>query len=458
MLAAMLFVPLYLQAAAWHAGFAAQGWYTLATATPAWIEGWTGAIWIHSMAAVPWVVLIVGAGLRLSEPELEEQALLDGSQRQVFWHVTLRAARPAVALAALWIAILTAGEMTVTDLFAIRTYAEEVYTRIAVGQEAGDAPLGMLPGMSITAALIAAALVLASRLGPRERPLSFRRQLVFATGRWRWPLLLAVAAIVLLMIGVPLGSLIYKAGVLVTQTDAGRLRCWSPWKCLRIIAAAPWRFRREFTWSLSISALAAAADVLAALPLAWWARRGRWRAGPAIAVTAVCLAVPGPVLGLAVIWLLNTPSLPWLVHLYDHSILAPWLALALRGLPAATLVLWHALKTVPGGLLETAALDGAGPVTRMLRLVLPLRWPALLLAWLVALAVALGDLAASILVVPPGVMTLSIQVFGLLHYGVEDQVAGICLALVTFCGALAGLAAWLIRRWIVVPLDAAARK
>ncbi len=48
-------------------------------------------------------------------------------------------------------------------------------------------------------------------------------------------------------------------------------------------------------------------------------------------------------------------------------------------------------------------------------------------AWLVAFAVAWGELAASILVVPPGVITLPIQIFNLIHYGVDDQVAGISL-------------------------------
>ena len=106
------FVPLYLQAAAWQAGFGAQGWCTRSFAETVWLAGWRGAIWIHAMAAVPWVVLIVGMGLRLVEAELEEQALLDGSPRQVFFRVTLRGALPAVGVAALWTAIVTAGEMT----------------------------------------------------------------------------------------------------------------------------------------------------------------------------------------------------------------------------------------------------------------------------------------------------------------------------------------------------------
>ena len=39
---------------------------------------------------------------------------------------------------------------------------------------------------------------------------------------------------------------------------------------------------------------------------------------------------------------------------------------------------------------------------------------------------------------PPGVVTLSIHIFNLVHYGVQDQVAGICLALTAVLIALAG--------------------
>ena len=74
-----------------------------------------------------------------------------------------------------------------------------------------------------------------------------------------------------------------------------------------------------------------------------------------------------------------------------------------------------------------------------------MRWPAVGLAFLLSLAVGLGDLAASILVVPPGVATLSIHIFSLLHYGVEDQVAGICLALVGLLAVVAA-GAWSIMK------------
>ena len=76
-------------------------------------------------------------------------------------------------------------------------------------------------------------------------------------------------------------------------------------------------------------------------------------------VSALFLAVPGPVIGLGIIALLTTPDVPGLFWLYNQSIFAPWLALWMRSLPLATLIMWQALRSVPVEMLEAAAVDGA---------------------------------------------------------------------------------------------------
>lgn len=447
LLGILFFVPLYLQAAAWQVVFGQQGWLDLSRGLPEALHGWPEVVWIHSLAAIPWVTMVTGAGFWLVEPELEEQALLDGSPSQVFWQVTLRQALPAVAVAVALIFIVTAGEMTVTDLFQVRTYAEEVYTRMAVGQEPGEAALGVLPGVLLTAVLAAVALGGMSRLAPPERPLSNRSRWVYRLGRGRWLVTVLLSLLLLVLVGIPVVSLAYRAGLVSLLTPEGPYRGWSLTKCLGMVATSPLRFHREFGWSLLLGVLAATTAVLLAAGLVWVTRGHRLATGAVLAVAALAWATPGPLLGVAIIGLLNRPELPWLAALYDQTIAAPWLALGIRALPPAILIQWHALRTIPRELLDAAVVDGAAPWTRFWRIVLPNRVAAIALAWVVALAVALGDLVTSILVVPPGVMPLSIRIFGLLHYGVEDQVAGICLALLGLSVVVAAMVLWLGNRW-----------
>ena len=183
----LLFLPLYLQASAWQAGFGQEGWYS--TSAPRtrgggepWLAGWNAAVWVHTLAAIPWVVLFAGLGLRTVEAALEEQALLDGTPWQVFYRVTLPACWPALGLAAVWVAMSTAGDMTVTSIFSVRTYAEEVFNQISPHDEASGAMTALLPGILATLVLLGLGMFCCVRLARPERPLNLGPSRIFALG------------------------------------------------------------------------------------------------------------------------------------------------------------------------------------------------------------------------------------------------------------------------------------
>lgn len=446
----MLFVPIYLQAAGWDAGFGKQGWYSFAHGSAAvpLLDGWRAAIWIHGVAAIPWVILIAGLGLWLVEPELEEAAMLDGSALSVFLEITARRTVPFLVVATMWILVTVGTEMTVTDLYRVRTFAEEIYIDVpfvgAIDTIEPLRPTGVATALFVSS-LVAITLVMLSRLVPPEHFPSHTRRRVFRLGRWRWPAAFLIGLMVLVLIGTPILNLIYKAGLVVEQLDGGRVRQWSLTSFLRLVFNSPRHFSEEHGWTLLIAGLAATASVVVATPLGWLARRGLLRAVPAVASAAGGLAIPGPMIGLSVIWLLNREESDFLVWLYDRTIFAPWLAMFVKALPISSLILWYAFRTVPDELLESASSEGAGPVARFIRIGLPSRWRAVASAWCGAFAVASGDLAASILVVPPGITTIPVRVFGLLHSGVDDQVAGICLTTVWGFAAAGGLIIWLMR-------------
>lgn len=531
LVAVMIFVPLYMVTGAWDAGFGIQGWHTLATnphlAHEPWLSGWRGAIWVHAMAAVPWVALLVSAGLRTVERELEEDAVLRMSALRVVWHVTLRRAAAAIVVAGVWVAITTSAEIAVTDVYQVRTFAEEVYTQAALGafdfsnpvdpidtpsvldgrgasdrttsfvepqvvpSERDDAALGVQSsadalaarlsakdlwrGLALWSVLVLAMLWAGRRLiddlvhAPERQPWIWR----LGTSRWlaaavMWCCLLVVA-------GVPLANLVFKAGVRVTATDAGRERDWSAAKVSERLVAAPFEFHEELWQSAKLGMLAATAALIVSVPLAWsirgipralplpnrgthrqsqshpkrWQiRRHTWRQPwGRLGLIVALLVVPGPLLGIAVIRLLNRPvdsRLAFLAALYDSDF-SPWLVQTLRALPLVTLVLWPALASVPQSMLDTAATEGAGWWRRLLWIAVPQRWPALAAAWLVGLAVAIGELAATVLVVPPGPTTISVRIFSLIHYGVDDRVAAICLVVVFALAAAMLSVVWLIR-------------
>ena len=144
------------------------------------------------------------------------------------------------------------------------------------------------------------------------------------------------------------------------------------------------------------------AAMLVALPLAWRARHGDDRAKPAMCLSALGLAMPGPLVAIGLIWLFNHDWEP-LIAIYDRTLTVPVLALLIRVLPITLMICWHALRSIPAETIDSAATEGAGAWSRLWYVVLPQRWPALLAAMLAALALAAGDLTASILMLPAGV-------------------------------------------------------
>ncbi len=94
--------------------------------------------------------------------------------------------------------------------------------------------------------------------------------------------------------------------------------------------------------------------------------------------------------------------------------------------------------------LEIAQLAGASRWQSVRFVLAPALMTAALWLWLVILALTLGDVTTTVMAVPPGVTTLAIRIFNLVHYGVADQLAGLCLEavllFVTFAALVLALA------------------
>lgn len=445
---ALVLLPLHLVATGWLAALGDLGWLSqwLAGSGPSrgWLIGYGGAIALHALYAAPWAALLATAALSAVDSRREEQALLDAGPFRVLWRVTLREAAPALAAIGALLAVLAATEIAATDLLGVRTFAEEVYTQAAAGQLTGPGGEGgrlrLAAGVGALGLVAAAALgVLAVRLAPLvETP---------HTNAWRlsrresWPLGVAMWSLTALLLIAPIASLVITAGTGVEVVDEQPARRWSLAKTAQTVSAAPWQHRRELGVSLRLACAVATGATLVGAAIAWRLRRGGVAAAVGCVLLAIAVAIPGPVVGVWVIRLLNQPldsPLAWLGELYG-TWFAPWLAQTLRIAPALALLLWPAMARVADDLLAAARADGAGPVGRAFRVAGPLCLPALGAAWCVGFALSLGELSATVLVVPPGTPPLSVRLLSLLHYGVEDRVAAIGLVLVGIALLISGL-------------------
>jgi iron(III) transport system permease protein len=363
---------------------------------------------------------------------LEESALLDYWPGRVLLHVTLRRALGAIAAAALAVAVLTAGDMTVTDLLQIRTYAEEAYLQYSLGRGPGEAALVALPPLIVLGLLILITGRALGRFDPARLVSPFHRARLWQLGRWRILCGTLLTALIGNAAALPLYSLVWRAGRVGGRATIGRLPTWSLSGLMGTLQYASAEIWEPLKASLVWSAIAATLASLLACALAWASRRSMaWRI-VALGTLALTLATPGPVAGMGLV--LAYRAIPLV---YDSPAMIV-LAETLRTLPYSLLILWPFLRSFPQDYLDAAALDGQGPWGQIFRVVLPLSRRPLFAAWAIAFAIGLGELPATNLAAPPGTQPMSVLIWSLLHTGVESHLSGVALIMLTVIAA-AGL-------------------
>lgn len=445
-------VPMPLHATSWIGGFGNAGRMQAFGSAPL-LVGLPGAAFVHAMAALPWIVLLAGVGFRTVESELEESALLEMPPWRVVACVTVRRSVGALAGAALAVAVLTAGDMTVTDLLQVRSYAEEAYIQFQLGHGPASAAPVALPPLVVLGVLILVTARLLLRADPARLASVARQGRVWALGVWRIPIGVLVAATAGSVLFLPIFTLVWRAGRVGGIAASGQPPEWTLPGFLGTLRRAVLDVGGSFlagplenalksgTWSalrgpgrwlgnplgspllesMLWGAVGATAAVVLAWSLAWLSRQpGPWRWVCAASV-ALALATPGPVAGMAFVLAYREYAL-----IYDSSVNLVFV-FVLRTFPYALLVLWPAVRALPREHLEVAALEGTRAWGTIWRVALPGSRGALVAAWCVAFVLALGELPAANLVAPPGTSLISIEIWSLLHTGVESHLAGVAL-------------------------------
>ena len=184
-----------------------------------------------------------------------------------------------IAAAALAVAVLTAGDMTVTDLLQIRTYAEEVYLQYSLGRGPGAAAAVAVPPLLVLGVLIVSTARGLGDLDPARVVSSFQRAKPWPLGRWRVPCGVVLMGLFGNAVALPIYSLVWRAGRVGGRATLGQPPVWSTSGLLGTL-----RYAGDEIWEplkASLVWTAVAATLTALLGRAHWRgpAAGRWPGG-----------------------------------------------------------------------------------------------------------------------------------------------------------------------------------
>ena len=213
------------------------------------------------------------------------------------------------------------------------------------------------------------------------------------------------------------------------------------------------------TVALRVSLSLAIATVVVLLPLGIWAGHAlaiRTFRGKAVleALVAVPLILPPTVLGF---YLLVTFSARSPIGAAFEAAVGQTLAFSFAGLLVASVIanipfvvqpIQRAFESVPQEVREAAACCGLTPRQRFFRIEIPLAWPGILTAAMLAFAHTLGEFGVVLMVggnIPGETRTLSIAIYDRMQ-AFDDRAAGVMAAtLLAIAVATLSVTTWLGR-------------
>lgn len=393
-------------------------WRSLFPVVSGGTAGWAVAVLTLALRYAPLSASLLATGLAALEPAELETALCTGGGAAL-WAVARRRLMRLAGMSAAAVGALVFCESELPPLLGVHVYAEEFLAQVALEPSASAAAAQGWPLMAVA---LACAALLAGL--PRLKASAAGAVSLGWIGQWTHAparLRTVLPPLVLLLAGLPL--------VLLAWGSAQATGRW------------PAHAASALFNSLWVAGASAFAACLWGWALTRWAlRAGGWAVPTLNALLWALMLWPSAFTGIALAgW--GTPD--W------AGAAAPLvLAHALRVLPFAAwllLALGDAQPRSPG---EQLSMLGARSWLTWRHVHLPAAWPGLMAAFVLCAGLSLAELTATVLTVPPGMETVILRLYNLLHYGDQRGVMMLALmqGLTVALAVAAALAVWERRR------------
>jgi len=334
----------------------------------------------------------VAASLRGADPGQEEVARSLGSGRiKTFVRITLGQAKGAIAGGCLLVMLVLLAEYGAFEIVGYQTFTTEIFTEFNSYSLAASCALSLVLVLLSLLVLAGEGLLRGRGRVSRSGPMTQRLSPPLRLGWARWPVLALFAALVLLALGVPIGSALYWMADGLPPALSGGAN-------VSLLDAAGHT-------ALYGGAAGALATVMA-VPVALLAIRHSGRMRHALErSTYLVLGMPGVVIAFALSYFTERYAAGFG---YGTSMLLI-ACYAIMFFPLALVGVKASLARAPVSLDEVARSLGQRRLAVLLRVTLRLTGPGLVAAFCLVFLSAVTELTATLLLIPTGTQTLATQ-------------------------------------------------
>ncbi len=399
---------------------------------PVEITNMAGMIWVQGTDQIPLAFLLLAAALRSMDPSLEEAAMVAGSGvLRTTYRITARVLLPAI-LAVWMISFVRAVEnFEVPALIGmpagILVFATEVYLATKnVPTDFGMASTFGVVYLAITALGVilylrwtAASEQFATITGKGYRPTAFD------LGPWRRGIAVLTLLACFILFILPILVVVWSsflpyymapsAAAFSRLTLENYINLWT----LPLVRRSMWN---SFVLGIASSTITM---VLTAI-VAWIIVRTHWRGKGWLDFLAFSpIAMPGLVLGIAILWLYLVLPVPIYGTLWILLI-----AYVTKYLPYGMRACSSSMLQIKKELEEASEASGASFSSTFRRIILPLLAPGFVAGWIYVITHSFRELSTSIMLYRSGTEVISIVLFELWDGGQYPQLAALGMVMV----------------------------
>lgn len=423
-------------------------WLT-GSATPLFnIYSLTGMIIVEGIEFAPLAFLLLSSVFRSNDAAFEEASMMSGAGiLTTFRRITLKLAMPGI-LALLILIFIRAFESFETPALVGRPGGVSVLTTdiYAAVQLEIPANYGQAGAFSVMLLIIVVGLLYwygrLSRHAEKFQTITGKgfRPRVMDLGRWRWLTAGLLGLFFLIIIGFPVGIVVWVSMVpYYDGVHAGALKLMSLAHYRTVIHGG--LFQDSLVNTLVLGAACATLVAPFTALCAWLAVR-RQKGGQLLdQLASAPLIFPAIVMGVAFLQLFLQ------VPLLYGTLLSIIIASMVRYMPYGMRYSYAGILQIHRELEEASGLSGARQSTTFLRIVMPLVAPAMMTCWLFVFLVAVKAVSIPILLAGPNSRVVAVTIFDLWENGVVGELAAMGIVWTGMMTLVAILFSALARRY-----------